>query len=105
MLPGSLEDALAAWILLVRPALAALTGAAPPPARRVRLTRKIASTVGLAELALLAASGPAEAVPLATGDLPLRAWLAADLILLVPAAIEGHEAGSEVVAGPLWWPA
>jgi molybdopterin biosynthesis enzyme len=105
MLPGSVEDALAAWILLVRPALAALTGAAPPPTWRVRLTRKIASTVGLAELALLSTANAAEVTPLAIGDLPLRAWLAADRVLLVPAAAEGHEAGSEVVVGPLWWSA
>ncbi len=103
MLPGSVEDVLAAWVLLVRPALAALTGGASPPAQRARLTRKVVSTVGLAELALLATTGAGEVAPLATGDLPLRAWLAADRALLVPAATEGHEAGSAIVVAPLWW--
>jgi molybdopterin molybdotransferase len=103
MLPGSVEDVIATWILLVRPALAALTGAAPPAVSAARLTRKIASTVGLVELALLATTGAGEVAPLATGDLPLRAWLAADRVLVIPAAAEGHEAGSAVVVAPLWW--
>ena len=33
----------------------------------------------------------------------LRAWLAADRVLVIPAAAEGHEAGSAVVVAPLWW--
>ena len=103
MLPGSVADMLATWILLVRPALGALTGAPPPPEQRARLTRKIASTVGLAELALLATTGTAEAAPLAIGDLPLHAWLAADRLLVVAGATEGYEAGSEVGLVPLWW--
>jgi molybdopterin biosynthesis enzyme len=103
MLPGSVEDVIATWILLVRPALAALTGAALPAVSAARLTRKIASTAGLVELALLATTGAGEVAPLATGDLPLRAWLAADRVLVIPAAAEGHEAGSAVVVAPLWW--
>lgn len=97
MLPGRVEDAYAAWLLLVRPALRQLCAAVADPPRRVRLGRKIASTVGLAEVVLLRRTGePDVAEPLATGSLPLAALAGADAVLVVPHGSEGYERGSWV---------
>lgn len=101
LLPGRAEDAVAAWILLVRPALDAMTGAAPSPPLRLRLTRKVASTVGLAELVPLRLDGNGGAEPLAVGALPLAALSAAAAILLVPPGAEGYEAGTDIAAQAL----
>jgi molybdopterin molybdotransferase len=101
LLPGRVEDALAAWLLLVRPLLEALSGAAPAPALRLRLTRKVASTVGLADLVPLRVDGGGGAEPLAVGSLPLAALSAAGAVLVVPPGSEGYEAGTEITALPL----
>lgn len=99
MLPGSMEDAFAAWLLLARPALLHLLAAAPDPVRRVRLGRKIASAVGMAEITLLRRSGePDVADPVATGSLPLAAIVQADAVLVVPQFSEGYERGAWVEA-------
>ncbi|MDQ1081764.1 molybdopterin-binding protein [Pseudoroseomonas cervicalis] len=104
LLPGRAEDALAAWLLLARPALRRLAQAAPPPRRRLRLARKLASSVGLAEIALLRREGEA-AIPLGLGSLTLAALAQADHALILPAATEGHEEGAWIEAEPLWSPA
>ena len=97
MLPGRVEDAFAAWLLLARPLLQRLSGALPDPARRLRLGRKVVSTVGMAEVVLLRrGDGPDEAEPLATGSLPLAAIAGADAALVVPASSEGYERGTSV---------
>lgn len=101
LVPGSLEDAIAIWFALARPAIDALTAAAPRPPRRARLARKLASAVGIAELAALAIDAEGRATPLAVGGLPLAALAAADGLALVPAAAEGYEAGSEIEYAPL----
>lgn len=102
LLPGRFEDALAGWLLLGLPALRRLAAAKPEPVRKLRLARKIASTVGLAEVALL---GPADAAGtadvLACGSLPLAALSQAEAVLVVPSGAEGYEAGSWVAAWPL----
>lgn len=95
LLPGTPGDALAAWLLLVRPAVAALTGAAPPPPLHARLARKVTSTVGLVELVPLRRLADGRVEPLATGALPLHA-LASGAVLILPAASEGAEAGAEI---------
>jgi molybdenum cofactor synthesis domain-containing protein len=95
LLPGTPGDALAAWLLLVRPALAVLTGAAPAPPLRARLARKVTSTVGLVELAPLRWLPDGRVEPLATGALPLHA-LASGAVLILPAASEGAEAGTDI---------
>jgi molybdenum cofactor synthesis domain-containing protein len=95
LLPGSPGDALAAWLLLVRPALAALTGAVPASPLLARLARKVTSTVGLVELAPLRRLADGRVEPLATGALPLHA-LASGTVLIQPAASEGAEAGAEI---------
>lgn len=100
LLPRQPEDAVAAWMLFVRPALAALAGVIPLAPRRVRLAAKVASTVGLAELALLRLDD-AGALPLAVGSLPLAALSAADALLVVPPGSEGYEAGTDIPVLPL----
>ena len=61
------------------------------------LARKIASSVGIAEIALLAREGDAW-LPLAIGDLPLQAIARADAWLAVPGGSEGFAAGTAVDA-------
>jgi molybdopterin biosynthesis enzyme len=101
ILPGRAEDALAAWILLAVPVLEALCGVAAPAPLRLRLTRKVASTVGLAELVPLRLDGAGGAEPLAVGTLPLGALSAAGALHIVPPGSEGYEAGTEIPALPL----
>jgi molybdopterin molybdotransferase len=98
LLPGRAEDALAAWWLLARPALRRLTGAADPSPRTVRLARKVASVVGMAELVPLRFLSADLAEPLAVGALPLSALTAADALLVVPPGAEGYEAGATIAA-------
>lgn len=101
LVPGNPEDALAAWVVLARPALDALTAALARPARRVRLARKLASAVGIAELAALAIDADGGATPLAVGALPLASLTAADGFVLVPAGAEGYEAGTTLPLAPI----
>lgn len=94
LVPGHPADAFACWLLLARPALRRLSGALPPPPRRIRLGRKITSGIGLAELVLLRSGAEPDLMePLATGLLPLSALATAEAVLVVPPASEGYEAG------------
>ena len=61
------------------------------------LARKIASSVGIAEIVLLKKTDDAW-MPLATGDLSLDAIAAADAWLAVPGGSEGYAAGTPVIA-------
>lgn len=98
LVPARPEAAFAASCCLLRPCLDRLTeAAAERPAYRVPLTRKIASAVGVAEIALLRATTEA-LEPLAVADLTLAALSAADAWLLVPADREGYAAGEVVEA-------
>lgn len=95
-----LTDALAAALLIVRPCLDRLAEARPRPSVFGPLTRKLASTVGLTEIALLRAS--AEGLePLAGADLTLAALARADAFLAIPPESEGWPAGARVEAMPL----
>jgi len=102
LLPGRLDGALAVWLLLGRPLLARLTGGrAEPPAVTARLTRKVASNLGLAELIpVRLRDGQAE--PLGSGYLPLQTIAQADGWILVTADREGHPAGASVMVRA--WP-
>jgi molybdopterin biosynthesis enzyme len=92
------EAAFAASRCVLQPCLVHLIGAtAELPAYRAPLTRKIASAVGVAELALLRTTS-AGLEPLAVADLMLAALCAADAWLLVPADREGYAAGEVVEA-------
>lgn len=100
LLPGRVEDALAAWLLLGRPLLARLTGEGAAPPLRARLAGKVASMVGMAEFVPVRLEGGL-AEPLAVGAMPPGVLAAADAVLLVPPGTEGHDAGTEVTLLPL----
>lgn len=101
LVPGRAEDALATWLLLARPAVAALSGLRDVAPARARLARKVTSTIGLAELVPLRLDPEGLAEPLAIGALPLGAMAVADAVLVVPPGSEGYEAGTEILAWPL----
>jgi molybdopterin molybdotransferase len=96
IVPGQLDAALAVWLTFGRTLLARLAGPTEVeiPAT-VTLSRKIPSTVGLAELVLVRRDGN-RAEPLASKHLTLSALSAANAWLLVPAESEGFPAGAQV---------
>jgi molybdopterin molybdotransferase len=96
-LPGAPDQALAAWWTLVLPALDRLSGLCPRPAVTLPLARKVASSVGIAEIVLLERNHGAW-MPLAVGDLSLDAVARADAWLAVPGRAEGFAAGTPVDA-------
>jgi molybdopterin biosynthesis enzyme len=96
--PPRLEVAVAVFLTLIRPCLDRLTGApAPRPLLRGRLTRKIASGIGLTEVALLRESEEG-LEPLAVADLTLSALAATQAWLAAPPESEGFAAGETVEA-------
>ena len=99
-IPGLFEQALGAWLGLVAPALDRLTLRQPTAPLRLPLTQKIASRVGVAEVALLRRQGDAFA-PLAIGELPLQSLCAATHAMIISAGSEGHASGELVDAFPL----
>ena len=99
-IPGLFEQALGAWLGLVQPALDRLTLRQPRAPLRLPLTQKIASRVGVAEVALLRRQGDAFA-PLAIGELPLQSLCAATHTTIISAGSEGHPSGEPVDAFPL----
>ncbi|CUT11555.1 Molybdopterin biosynthesis protein MoeA [Bradyrhizobium sp.] len=97
VLPGSPDHALAAWLALVLPLVDRLSARLPRRQIAFPLARKIASSVGIAEMVLLAEEHHAW-VPLAVGEWPLQAMARADAWLLVPASHEGFPASAPVDA-------
>src|SRR5262249_25001389 len=95
-LPGAPDQALAVWWTLVLPALDQLAGLKNETVTRP-LARKVASSVGIAEVVLLEERDGAW-MPLAVGDLPLAMVARASAWLLVPGGSEGYAAGTEVDA-------
>lgn len=94
MLPPRFEGVAASFVGLVLPIVARLQ------ARGSRivsseLSGKLVSSVGSTELALFRVTG-STAIPLAVGDLPLRAISASDAFTLVPAGSEGMPAGERI---------
>jgi molybdopterin biosynthesis enzyme len=96
-LPGAPDQALAAWWTLALPVLDRLSGREERRARTLPLARKIASSVGIAEIVLLEKADGAW-MPLATGDLSLETIVRADAWLAVPGGSEGYAAGTPVSA-------
>jgi len=92
-LPGAPDQALAAWWTLVLPVLDRLSGLRPRRVVTRPLARKIASTVGIAEIVLLEKTEDAW-MPLAVGDLSLEAIARADAWLAVSGGSEGFAAGA-----------
>jgi molybdopterin molybdotransferase len=96
IIPGRLDAALAAWLVLGRHLIMRLTGRdAPEPATPVRLARKIASTVGMAEVVLVRACENG-VEPVASGYYPLHALAQADGFVLVAPEREGFPPGATV---------
>ena len=96
-LPGAPDQALAAWWTLALPVLDRLSGLLQRQSFTLPLSRKIASSVGLAEIVLLKESAGAW-TPLAVGELSLDLIAQADAWLVVPGASEGFAAGTPVNA-------
>jgi len=96
-LPGSPAQALAVWLALVLPLIDRMSARRPHRTVTLPLARKIASSVGIAEIALLAEEHKSW-VPLAVGEWPLHAMARADAWLLIPASQEGFAASEPVDA-------
>lgn len=105
LLPGRLDAALAVWLTVGRHLLAALAASerkANEPGKALTLARKVASTVGLAELVPVRRAPDGQVEPLATRYLPLSSLTRSDGWILVPAESEGYAAGAHVQVRP--WP-
>jgi len=101
LLPGRTDSALAAWLLLGRPLLARLAGRKESDdGRDCVLSRKVSSSLGLAEMIPVRRSGD-WVEPVASGYLSLAALAKADGWILVPPAGEGYPAGANVTVRPL----
>jgi molybdopterin biosynthesis enzyme len=100
LVPGRLDAAIACWLLIGAQMLARLCGREPDArGRSMRLSRKIASAIGMDELVPVSCTdGKAE--PLASGYLSLAALARADGWIRVPAQSEGHPAGTAVTVRP-----
>ena len=96
-LSGSPAGALAAWWTLGLPVLDRLSGRQPREATILPLARKLASSVGIAEIVLLERDN-GYWVPLALADLPFQAIIKASAWLAVPGSSEGFPAGTPVGA-------
>ena len=104
LLPGRLDAALAVWITVGRHILQRLAGdphAERDAAETATLSRKVTSTVGLAEVIPVRRSGDG-VEPLASKYLPFSTLARSDGWILVPADSEGYSAGSRVPLRP--WP-
>jgi molybdopterin molybdotransferase len=95
-LPGAPDQVLAAWWTLALPVLDRLSGHRQH-AKTLPLARKISSSVGIADIALLTEIDGAW-MPLAIGDLSLDHIVRADAWLAVPGSSEGFAAGTPIDA-------
>jgi putative molybdopterin biosynthesis protein len=99
--PGYPVSASLTFDIFAAPLLARLEGAPPPeaPTAQARLTRKLASTMGMDDwvrVRLGRVQGRLVATPLPRGAGVLTSLVRADGLLVVPAQLEGHHAGEEV---------
>jgi molybdopterin molybdotransferase len=104
LLPGRLDAAVSAWLMVGRrllDRLAAAKSGENETGETLPLARKVSSTIGLAEIVPVRhTSGEAE--PMAIKYLPLSSLARSDGWILVPADSEGYSAGSPVRVRP--WP-
>jgi molybdopterin molybdotransferase len=96
-LPGAPDQALAGWWTLALPVLDRLSGRGPRKPVTLPLQRKIASSVGIAEIVLLERIDDAW-MPLAVGELSLATIARSDAWLAVPGGSEGFAADTPVDA-------
>lgn len=102
-MPGRIEAALAAWLLLARPSMHQLSGATGIGRGEILpLSRKIVSSLGMSDLVLLrrlnATNGSTMWQPLAAGDISWDAIAKADAWLAVAPDCEGYAAGQNIFA-------
>jgi len=101
LMPGRIDAAIACWLMLGRRMFARLAGGDMDDVTMpLKLTRKITSTIGIADVVLLKRNG-AEAEPLASGFWSLQALMQADSYCVVPPESEGFPAGATVSARAL----
>jgi molybdopterin biosynthesis enzyme len=96
-LPGAPDQAFAVYHALVRPVLDRLTDRAHGSGTVLPLARKISSTVGIAEVALVRREQSAW-LPLGVGDLSLDHLRLADALVVVASGSEGYAAEALVEA-------
>ena len=99
--PGYPVSAALTFDIFAAPLLARLEGAAPAeaPVAQARLARKLASAMGMDDwvrVRLGRVGGRLVATPLPRGAGVLTSLVRADGLLVVPAALEGHNAGDDV---------
>src|ERR1700761_3645983 len=99
--PGYPVSAALTFDIFAAPMLAALAGAPPRqrPRAQARLARKLASPLGMDDwvrVRLGSVGGSLVATPLPRGAGVLTSLVRADALLVVPAGVEGHHAGSSV---------
>ena len=97
VLPGAPDQAFAAWWTLALSVFDRLSGRRPRKTINLPLARKIASSVGIAEIALLVRQQDMWA-PIAVGELSLDAIARAEALLVISGGSEGFAAGSPVDA-------
>jgi molybdopterin biosynthesis enzyme len=102
LVPGRLDAALSAWLLIGRNIIAKLAaGTVEDAPRLLPLKRKVTSTIGLTELVQVRCTdGMAE--PLASSYLSCAALARSDGWIVVPAASEGFASATPVAVRP--WP-
>lgn len=97
ILPGRFDAALSIFMIAGLRLLAKLAGRTRYVATTpVKLSRKVASPVGIAEFVPLERMSEDEAAPLASGQIPLQALSRADGWLLIRAESEGYPEGASV---------
>jgi molybdopterin molybdotransferase len=96
-LPGAPDQALAGWWAMALPVLDRFSALRPRPSITLPLARKIASSVGIAEIVLLEKIERSW-MPLSVGVMPLEMIARADTWLLLPGGSEGFAAGTPVDA-------
>ena len=99
--PGYPVSAALTFDIFAAPLLAELSGASPRrrPAASARLARKLASPLGMDDwvrVRLGVVGGDTVATPLPRGAGVLTSLVRADGLLVVPAGVEGHHAGTSV---------
>jgi molybdopterin biosynthesis enzyme len=97
VLPGAPDQAFAAWWTLALPVLDRLSGRRPRRTFSLPLARKIASSVGIAEIVLLERKQGVW-ITLAVGELSLDAIARAEAWLVVAGGAEGFAAGTRLDA-------
>lgn len=101
LVPGRIDAALSAWLLLGQKLFRQLSAAAGSDIFFAgTLTRKITSTIGIAEVIPVRRIGD-KLEPLANGYWPLQTLAHADGWVLVPADSEGYPPGTSVAMRPL----